>query len=428
LPALLRAKKVLVLGDSAAEPAPDSDPELDQTVNDLQRDRLARSFGAHLRGVPADVKNQQLASLRENFDVRQSILKFVRAAANYETELHKYFRSPPELISYVDKTFYSDSLQTLKARTQPLNEIIRFTHVKPEPEDIAGLHTNNAEVQHIIAELTTMRQADYTGTIGIVTPSYKQAVLLQKELDECVISDWFTERKLRVMTPETSHGVSRDYIFYSLISNASSDDLEYALPEYHDQLCIGFSRASEVVHFVLSKPVEEFQGPLGDMLAHFQARLSAGNVRSNSVNDVLMAAESTFPQYFQATAFYKKHKDQAELVSQFSLGDLMRELSPKAAYPSYKVDFLIAYGSHRIVVSFDEFKPQFTNQQSSKELQANYQTATDVYNQKLLEGYGYTFLRINKFNLGSKPSDVLDRLLTRAISKPSWPRDNGFLG
>ncbi len=423
LPALLRAKKVLVLGDAKSS-ALFPNETIDHTLNDLHRDRLGRSFSATLQGVSADVKNQQLARLHQNFDVRQSVLGFARAAANYEIKLTKYFRSAPELISYVNKTFYGDTLRCLNARTEPLSDLIRFTHVKTAKGAEADLHTNIGEAKRIIEELTAMRQADYRGTIGIVTPYPQQALLLQKELDECVISDWFEKRQLKVMTLDTARGISRNYVFYSMVSNNAFDDLDHVLPGHPERLCAGLSRATEVVHFVLSKPIEEFSGASGDMLAHFQSKLSTGNVRTSSVSDVLMAAESLFPQYFYATGFYKKHRENAQLVTQFSLGDLTKALSSKVTYPPYKVDFLIALGRHRIIITYDEFKANFLS--GSKDLQTNYLTTTDIYDQKILETYGYTFLRLNKFNLGSKPAETLNKLLQRATTQSSWARDNGY--
>jgi len=48
---------------------------------------------------------------------------------------------------------------------------------------------------------------------------------------------------------------------------------------------------------------------------------------------------------------------------------------------------------------------------------ADYYTQEDVYRQKVLEGYGYRFLRISRFNVGKNPvqklSDRLFKLLTK---------------
>ena len=41
----------------------------------------------------------------------------------------------------------------------------------------------------------------------------------------------------------------------------------------------------------------------------------------------------------------------------------------------------------------------------------------DVYRQKVLEGYGYKFLRINKFNIGKDPIETLDNRLQNLVKK-----------
>ena len=41
----------------------------------------------------------------------------------------------------------------------------------------------------------------------------------------------------------------------------------------------------------------------------------------------------------------------------------------------------------------------------------------DIYRQKILEGYGYKFLRINKFNIGDDPIQSLNDRLQKMTKK-----------
>jgi very-short-patch-repair endonuclease len=41
----------------------------------------------------------------------------------------------------------------------------------------------------------------------------------------------------------------------------------------------------------------------------------------------------------------------------------------------------------------------------------------DIYRQKVLEGYGYKFLRINRFNIGDDPIETLDSRLQNLVKK-----------
>jgi hypothetical protein len=216
-----------------------------------------------------------------------------------------------------------------------------------------------------------------------------------------------------------------------MVANETSDQLQYVYPADNPRsknwLNVAFSRAGNTVHFVLSKPLEEFKGPIGEAMKYFQSVVTAGGGKISTVttSDILLAAESLLPQYFFATKFYKKHADKVHLMKQFSLGDLVRAIAPKYRHPGYKVDFLISLGDERIIITFDEFKEQFLATDSKSA--SVYMTPDDIYYQKLLEGYGYKIIRLNAFNLGAKPVDTLDALLTSALRKSNWPRDNGFL-
>ena len=46
-----------------------------------------------------------------------------------------------------------------------------------------------------------------------------------------------------------------------------------------------------------------------------------------------------------------------------------------------------------------------------------YYTDEDVYREKVLESYGYLFLRINKFNLGANPVQTLSNRLKQLTQK-----------
>lgn len=437
MPALLRAKKVVVLGDKTQAGSPKL-LHVNTVLNTMYRNKITASLAASLQDLPADTKNAHIDKARASFDVKKSVFSFCQNIANAELQFTKYFRSPPELIGYVNKKVYGEQLKCLKARALPLNESVKFDVLDEDSVLEPGLHTNLAEARHIVAALSDLKDANFEGTIGIITPYYEQAVLMQKELDECVINDWFEKRQLKVMTFDTAQGETRDYIFYSMVSNEKIERHDYFFPEtledteatalQHQRLAVGFSRAQSTVHFVLSKPVKQYWGEVKNALSHFQSKLTSGSTKTSNNSDILMAAESLFPQYFYATKFYKKNVDRTRLVTQFSLGELLKPLSARYRHPAYKVDFLVAHGEQRIIITFDEFKEHFLAAETgNKEAYSNYLTQHDIYNQKVLEGYGYKFLRLNKFNLGAKPIETLDKLLGEAVKKSSWPQDNGFL-
>ena len=65
--------------------------------------------------------------------------------------------------------------------------------------------------------------------------------------------------------------------------------------------------------------------------------------------------------------------------------------------PSYKVDFLLMHEEHKIIIEYDGFKEHFINLSEVNESNYKYYMSDDdIYRQKVLEGYGYQFIRINK--------------------------------
>lgn len=433
LPALLRAKKVIILGDEKQYTAAAATHVNDQ-VNETLRNRVVTSFVKSLGNVPADTKNAYIQKISDNFTITNSILQFGVSCANAEVTFTKYFRSSKELAKYVHETFYNDTLRCLKALALPIKESVKFDMVEALAVDNQNIRTNEAEAKYIFTSLLEMKESGYQGSIGVITPYDEQAMLIQKYIDESVVSDWFAARRLKIMTFDTSHGEDRDYIFYSLVADSEQKHI-YALPEVGDtktnnltqqRLAVGFSRASEVVHFVTSKPVEEYDGELRNVLeSYLQVSKSSGAKSKTSTTDILLAAESLVPQYFYATKFYKKYTDRVRLITHFSLGDLLQPLIPRYQHPAYKVDFMVVLDDQRIIVTYDEFKENFISY--DKNAQDTYLTAEEIYHQKELENYGYTFLRLNRFNLGTRPIEALDTLLTNAITAVSWPQDNGFI-
>jgi ssDNA-binding Zn-finger/Zn-ribbon topoisomerase 1/very-short-patch-repair endonuclease len=85
------------------------------------------------------------------------------------------------------------------------------------------------------------------------------------------------------------------------------------------------------------------------------------------------------------------------------------------------VDFLLIHRKdnkeYKIIIEYDGFKEHFQDTDARDQFRYEYYySEADVYREKVLESYGYKFLRINKFNIGNNPIATLDsriRLLTK---------------
>ena len=72
----------------------------------------------------------------------------------------------------------------------------------------------------------------------------------------------------------------------------------------------------------------------------------------------------------------------------------------------------------QIIIEYDGFKEHFEN---LDEVDASnyeyYMKPEDVERQKILEGYGYKFLRINRFTIGEDPVKTLDERIRRCLKE-----------
>lgn len=422
-PALLRAKKAVVLGDTKQFSNTKSSNASNE-LNDKYRSELEAFFR---RQVSQEASMLQRLS---KFDVKCSILDFCQLCANYSTMLRKHFRSYQELISFSSQTFYGGQLQAIKIRGVPLDDVIRFDQVEIDGKKVTN-GTNEAEADFILERLLELVEEEEPPTVGVITPFREQQTLLSKKLFSHAKGQEFQSKlRLKVMTFDSCQGEERKIIFYSMVATPEHDRLNYVFPveivEAEEnveeklklqRLNVGFSRAEEMIWFVMSKPISEFRGSIGKVLNHYNNILKKPEV---GPTDPSSPMESLVLDWLRKTAFYQAHADEVEILPQFPIGDYLRQLDPMYQHPSWRVDFLVTFttpkGATRIVIEYDGFDHHF---QKGKDVNVGnherYMLESDVERQLTLESYGYRFLRINRFNLGKDPvatlSDRLERLV-----------------
>ncbi len=424
-PAMLRAKKLVVLGDSKQFSNTKSS-NASIALNEKYKSELNAYFR---QKVAHDAGTLQRLS---RFDVKCSILEFCQLCANYSIMLRKHFRSYQELISYSSKTFYGGQLQAIKIRGVPIDDVIRFDRVEVGDTKVTR-GTNEAEANFILDRLLELLEEENPPTVGVITPFREQQTLLTKMLFSHASGAEFQERlRLKVMTFDSCQGEERKIIFYSMVATARDDALNYVFPvDLADaeerveeklkvqRLNVGFSRAEEMVWFVISKPIDEFKGSIARVLNHYNNLLQKGDV-SADLTDQNSPMEAKVLDWLQKTSFYQKHCDKIEILPQFPIGDYLRQLDPTYQHPAWRVDFLVTYSSDRgsasIVIEYDGFEYHF---QKGKEVTVGsherYMLEADIERQLTLESYGYRFVRINRFNLGDDPVATLSDRLSKLI-------------
>jgi len=428
-PALLRAKKVLILGDKKQF----SNIKAAQARGDTNREYLSGLSTSFRTNISTDTT--KLVRLNK-FNIKTSILEFFEFISNYNIQLLKHFRGYKEIISYSNKYFYQESLQVMKIRGKSIDDVIKFSYVEPTADDELYPNTNVKEVEFIISELKRLKDEDKAMSVGIITPHTNQQKLLVEMIGKMSEWDYFQDKlQLKIMTFDTCQGEERDIIYYSMVASLHSDklwgvfikdlsnvDIEEDGQIKAQRLNVGFSRAKECAHFVLSKPLEDFTGSVGEALRHYQYMLEEAR-KEHSVSEVdeKSKMEPEVLNWFYQTKFWKQHKDTIEFMPQFEIGKYLKQLDRTYTHPAYKVDFLLIYTDERhkenkIIIEYDGFREHFKDADEVNEYNyENYYSDSDVYRQKVLEGYGYKFLRINKFNSGENPIASFDDRIGRLL-------------
>jgi very-short-patch-repair endonuclease len=424
-PAFVRAKQLVVLGDrrqfSNVKTANAS-----REINAKYAHEIIENFR---RGFVPDADTMNRLRM---FNIKVSVLEFIERISNYNALLKKHFRGYPELISFSSKTFYRGQLQAVKIRGKRIEEVIRFTDVAHDGRSEAAKNTNGPEGEAILKQLRELAEVGPPPSVGIITPHTEQQSFLVQLVNRQDDAERLNEAlDLKIMTFDTCQGEERDVILYSMVATQVSDKLAYVFPKSLDEaeevdhvlrlqrLNVGFSRAKERVHFFVSKPIEEFSGAIGRALQHFKGVLEkAKTAPGPDDTDPKSPMEKRVLAWLNQTQLMQRFSNYIEIDAQYPIGEYLRQLDPTYQHPNYKVDFLIKIRgtgkSISIVIEYDGFKEHFTD---LDEIDASnyglYMKPEDVERQKVLESYGYRFLRLNRFNLGKDPVRTLDERLSR---------------
>lgn len=148
------------------------------------------------------------------------------------------------------------------------------------------------------------------------------------------------------------------------------------------------------MHFVLSRPLDEYKGSIGEALRHYDLSLTEGRKeRSVSEVDKSSGMEPAVLNWFYQTRFWQQNKSKSGLFPQFEIGKYLKQLDPRYEHPMYRVDFLLVVrepdrSARKIIIEYDGFVEHFGDLPGVNEKNyPDYHSEEDVYRQKVLEGY-----------------------------------------
>lgn len=421
-PALIRAKKVLVLGDNKQF----SNVKSTTASNEINQSFLNNLRTSALKEYGDDELKKEKAKV---FNVRTSILDFFEYSANYSALLKKHFRGYPELISFSSKYFYDGSLQALKVRGKPIEDVINFNFIDHDGlMEIKG-NINDPEAKAIVNYLEEEAAKENPESVGVITPFRDQQRYILGQVDKSKSrSIIYSKLKLKVMTFDSCQGEERDHIIYSFVENSVSKTKcssvlgskfeDHMDPEQNlrlQRLNVGMSRAKEKITFILSQKIEDFTGNALLILNHYQEQLELAK-KLPSEDETESPMEKKLLNWIKQSSFYQKNQSNLEITAQFKVSDYIKALDPTYKHPNYRCDFLIQFNDgekvKKAIVEYDGFEYHFNkNENIGRFNYENYYTESDIERERILESYGFPFLRFNRFNLGKDPVETVSHKL-----------------
>lgn len=265
LPLLLRAKRLVVIGDPQQLRHVSS-------INDRKEQELANSEGA------AHLYSRFSYCKKSLFDCA------AKTCSDYGVEpffLAEHYRSQPEIIEFSNRTYYQPNCNMgLIIRThldKRVNKPVLWHDVPSKVDRPRGGLLNQKEAKKV-AEIADRIVRDGSlrdeWTMGIVTPYNRQRNYIESLLRETGLLDMIADR-LKVGTVHTFQGSEADIMIFSpVVANGADIKAAEWISNEEGLLNVALTRARKILHIVGDKDYcAQTPGPLGE-LAKFVDQLT----------------------------------------------------------------------------------------------------------------------------------------------------------
>jgi len=428
-PAIIRAKKIIVLGDRRQFG--------NVKTSHASKEMNAAWFG-QLKATLLEERDGSESDLLVRVDalnIKSSVLDFMESVANFSIMLKKHFRGYPEMISFSSKYFYGGDLQAMKIRGKSIEQVLEFIAIEHDGDFEPYKNTNHLEAMAILNRVLEQLDESNFQSVAVITPFQHQQAYISKVFSEHQKYQEIRDKlHFRCFTFDSCQGEERDIVYYSMVASPGIDKLWTVLPksiEAQDEeeldrnlrmqrVNVAFSRGKEKLIFVHSKPITELSAGR-DVLIHFSQQIAnAKNPPAATSVDSSSKAEEKVLVWIQQSPVCVEF--QPEIIPQFELGKYLKSLDSSYSHASYRVDFLLRFtidGQQRdIIIEYDGFEYHFD---SKEEVDAgnwlHYQKSEDIEREHILESYGYKMLRLNKFNIGKDPVHFLNGQIAKILKE-----------
>ena len=369
LPAVLRGKKILVVGDDK-QVSPDGSFIAAVRIQEL-KDRF--------------LSDQPYATVltpeKSLYDVASTVF------AAHKVMLREHFRCVPSIIAYSNRTFYKDFIQPLRIPKSseridpPLVDIFVATGVRSTKDE------NRNEALAIVEEIEALlADKHFAGrTIGVVSLLGTDQA---KHIDALVRSrcdaNELIRRKFDCGDARLFQGSERDIMFLSMVadpknSRALSGNM------FEQRFNVAASRARDRMYLVRSVQLSDLSlvDIRGGLLAHFSKPLDGSTDEAKSLVD---ACESGFEKQVYTALFTRGYR----VVPQVKAG-------------SSWIDMVVEGGNDsRLAIECD-----------GDEFHGPDRWQADMQRQRVLERAGWTFWRCFASTWSLRNDEVLNELLDR---------------
>ena len=352
LPSLLRAKKVLIVGD---------DKQVSPEGVGLEEEKI-RSLMSRFLGNQVETYRPQMSPERSIYDLLKVVF------ANSTVMLKEHFRCVGPIIEYSKREFYNHELRPL--RVPKASERLDPPLIDVVVEDgYRNGDVNRPEARFIVDEIKAIvADPNMSGrSIGVVSLlADKQARLTWDLLTDEVGPEVMQRHRIACGDARTFQGKERDIMFLSMVSAPNEVGAPLSRDTFAQRFNVAASRARDRMYLVRSVGLEHLSNADGlrrSLIGHFAAPFTQDEVR---VEDLRKLCESPF------------ERDMYDDLTQRGYW-----VTPQVRVGQYRIDMVVeGHDDARLAVECD-----------GDQYHGADKWADDMQRQRVLERAGWVFWR-----------------------------------
>jgi very-short-patch-repair endonuclease/phosphopantetheinyl transferase (holo-ACP synthase) len=370
LPSLLRAKKVLIVGD---------DKQVSPEGVGLEEEKI-RSLMSRFLGNQVETYRPQMSPERSIYDLFKVV--FARSAVM----LKEHFRCVGPIIEYSKREFYNHELRPLRMPKNSERLDPPLIDVVVEDGYRRG-DVNLLEARFIIDEIKAIVADPNMGgrSIGVVSLlADKQALLIWERLTDELGPEVMQSHRIACGDARTFQGKERDIMFLSMVSAPNDVGAPLSRDTFAQRFNVAASRARDRMYLVRSVAMENLSGAdrlRRSLIAHFSTPFTQDEIR---VEDLRKLCESPFER---------------ELYDELTQRGYW--VTPQVRVGQYRIDMVMeGHNDARLAVECDGDKYHGADK-----------WADDMQRQRVLERAGWVFWRCFASAFIRRRKSTLDDLL-----------------